>query len=131
MPARCDACQHDCPGFFRSECPGGRQYLPTRERVVDLELAAAKLRALADVQSSQMDTERRRAHQCAVVVWPFGEAPLELRNLSLNGGDEDWLVVVPAALNLSYIPWADTYGLHQVERWDLGEDGCVIIWSHA
>ena len=43
MPARCDACQHDCPGFFRSECPGGRQYLPTRERVVDLELAAAKL----------------------------------------------------------------------------------------
>lgn len=31
----------------------------------------------------------------SVTVWRFDEAPLPLQALSINGGDEDWLVYVP------------------------------------
>lgn len=36
-------------------------------------------------------------------VWRFEDAPKRLRDLSTNGGDEDWLVELP--------PGFDTYGL--------------------
>lgn len=31
-----------------------------------------------------------------IYVWRFEEAPEEYRRLSDNGGDEDWLVLVPS-----------------------------------
>jgi len=31
-----------------------------------------------------------------ILVWAFHEAPEELQKLSTNGGDEDWIAVVPA-----------------------------------
>jgi hypothetical protein len=41
----------------------------------------------------------------AIQVWRFEDAPEELRKLSTNGGDEDWLAVIPAALKMHY--WVD------------------------
>ena len=35
------------------------------------------------------------AAPCSASVWVFNEAPKELRELSTNGGDEDWLVELP------------------------------------
>lgn len=46
-------------------------------------------------------------------VWRFHDAPQELRDLSTNGGDEDWLVEVPP------IGIADEYGLPE---WILSTD---------
>ena len=41
------------------------------------------------------------------LVWRFSEAPEELRGLSTNGGDEDWLVEVPPGFD----EHGDTYWL--------------------
>lgn len=38
----------------------------------------------------------------AMIVWWFRDAPEELRNLSNNGGDEDWLAEVPP--NIDTLP---------------------------
>lgn len=41
-------------------------------------------------------------------VWVFRDAPEELKKLSTNGGDEDWLVEVPP--NIGSLPiWMETY----------------------
>jgi hypothetical protein len=68
-------------------------------------------------------------------VWKFDEAPIELQNLSTNGGDEDWIVELP--------PGFEEYGLpHWVECMDsMGEPKSyphpyiakwtVVIGSHA
>lgn len=34
----------------------------------------------------------------AITVWHFDDAPEHLRELSNNGGDEDWLVEVPPGI---------------------------------
>lgn len=45
----------------------------------------------------------------AALVWRFHEAPKELRALSTNGGDEDWLVEIPKEWEEKYFTgWIDT-----------------------
>lgn len=43
-------------------------------------------------------------------VWKFHEAPEELQQLSTNGGDEDWLALIPPSLAGTYISWIATAG---------------------
>jgi len=43
-------------------------------------------------------------------VWPFHDAPQKLRNLSTNGGDEDWIAVIPPNFSGRYINWAEAGG---------------------
>ncbi len=53
-----------------------------------------------------------------ISVWRFEHAPPELRDLSLHGGDEDWLAVVPAEMlitidgekHMPWIPWLESHG---------------------
>lgn len=40
-------------------------------------------------------------------IWRFEDAPEELRYLSTNGGDEDWVALIPPKLVDSYLPWMD------------------------
>jgi len=40
-----------------------------------------------------------------IKVWRFHDAPPYLRDLSDNGGDEDWLAEVPPGYG--YIPWIE------------------------
>lgn len=42
-----------------------------------------------------------------VRVWPWGTAPKELRDLSTNGGDEDWVALIPPTLRHDYFPWME------------------------
>lgn len=42
-----------------------------------------------------------------VVVYRFQDAPDELRALSQNGGDEDWLALIPPSLCNIHIPWLE------------------------
>ena len=42
-----------------------------------------------------------------ITVWSFYDAPKELRDLSTNGGDEDWLAEIPEHLTDAWIPWLD------------------------
>lgn len=66
-----------------------------------------------------------------IKIWPFYEAPLHLQQLSDNGGDEDWLAVIPSAMET---PWfmeeGSAFGCCSSSRYEC--DGfSVIIGSHA
>jgi hypothetical protein len=67
----------------------------------------------------------------AIVVWRFHDAPAELKALSTNGGDEDWLALVPADYN-SYIPWLEnsSFGVCAIDSYDY-EGMKVFIGCHA
>lgn len=68
------------------------------------------------------------AAEC-VRVWPWHEAPLVLRVLSTNGGDEDWVAVVPRGMACP--PWMETdlFGYFH-ETFEILA-GTVYIGSHA
>jgi hypothetical protein len=42
-----------------------------------------------------------------IQIWKFEDAPKELQALSTNGGDEDWLAIVPDYLTDEYIGWLE------------------------
>lgn len=70
----------------------------------------------------------------SIVVYEFHKAPKELRELSNNGGDEDWIAVVPAALKSKWIPWLETgsaFGCCQVYEYPLASGDEVRIGCHA
>jgi len=68
-------------------------------------------------------------------VWPFYDAPEELRALSAHGGDEDWLALIPPALADLYIPWIEggRFGVYSVSAHQHPElPGYIIrIGAHA
>lgn len=61
-------------------------------------------------------------HDNFVRVWQFGDAPPELQALSTNGGDEDWLAVVPPGLAKAYFPWLDCEAFGCCERIEIDVD---------
>ena len=77
-----------------------------------------------------------KGHHNAITIWRWQDAPLALRNLSQNGGDEDWVAVVPPALAEAWIPWMDegsSFGCCDVSEYTHPElPGHVVkIGSHA
>jgi hypothetical protein len=65
-----------------------------------------------------------------IVVWPFEHAPKMYRSMSDNGGDEDWVAVVPP---MEVYPWwldkLDTCEEPQV--YEIADGYKVYIGSHA
>ena len=75
-----------------------------------------------------------------ILVWRWDDAPDEFRQLSQNGGDEDWVAFVPwevweiAGRDMSNIPWVNLRGFScvDVEMYDSGDgDGVVFIGAHG
>jgi hypothetical protein len=71
-----------------------------------------------------------------IQIWPFDEAPAELRELSNHGGDEDWLALVPPHLAERDIWWMEagtSFGWYDVsEHQHPTLDGWVVrIGAHA
>ena len=68
----------------------------------------------------------------AILVWKFHEAPDELKALSDNGGDEDWLALIPRHLKDAYIPWLEVgpFGVCDVNQYE-SEYGMGYIGVHA
>jgi hypothetical protein len=55
-----------------------------------------------------------------ITIYQFTDAPQELQNLSDNGGDEDWLAIVPKHLKKEWIPWMEegsTFGCCCVNKY--------------
>ena len=72
-----------------------------------------------------------------IKVWAFEDAPAELQALSTHGGDEDWLVLIPAShkekilqyglpLWMSKLDTCEDPSEHVLENGDH-----VIIGAHA
>ena len=72
-----------------------------------------------------------------IKIWPFYDAPKKYRELSNNGGDEDWLALVPAHISDEWCSeygrpiWLDVpaFGCCCVD--DRIKDGVVYIGCHA
>lgn len=73
--------------------------------------------------------------QPPIITWRFYDAPKALQDLSTNGGDEDWLTVVPAkAMDEYYIGWLQegtSYGCCCVEVFEYPDGTTVHIGSHS
>lgn len=71
-----------------------------------------------------------------IQVWRFGEAPADLQALSTNGGDEDWLALVPNSYRVEEIFWMSSggpFGCCSVDKYAHPFDSrlIVVIGSHA
>ena len=73
----------------------------------------------------------------AITIWQFDDAPAVLRALSTNGGDEDWLAIVPKSLLTYGLPsfmessaFGGDDGVKQYEYPGLPND-IIVISSHA
>jgi hypothetical protein len=65
-----------------------------------------------------------------ILVWAWKDAPGELRALSTNGGDEDWLALLPD----DDVPnWMEngTFGVSSIETHRLEDGRMVVIGVHA
>lgn len=68
-----------------------------------------------------------------IQVWRFSDAPSEYRTLSENGGDEDWVALVPKSPAYEYVSWLEPgspFGWCNVEIHDIGEFW-IAIGCHA
>ena len=54
-----------------------------------------------------------------ILVYRFHEAPVALQALSTNGGDEDWLAILPPSIGDTYIGWCEqpAFGCSSVEEY--------------
>jgi hypothetical protein len=69
----------------------------------------------------------------AIQMWPFERAPLQYRRET--GGDEDWVVVIPAVYardaNL-YMPWLEIIDSgRKPNRYDLPNGDVLYVGTHA
>jgi hypothetical protein len=56
-----------------------------------------------------------------IQIWKFEDAPKELQALNDNGGDEDWLAILPDYLEGQYIGWLEegsSYGCCRVNKYN-------------
>jgi hypothetical protein len=70
----------------------------------------------------------------ALTVWRFEDAPKQYRDLSTNGGDEDWILLIPPGYDCEWIGWAErggSFGVCCVDRFTLDDGSRVWIGSHA
>jgi len=69
-------------------------------------------------------------------IWEWTDAPEELKQLSTNGGDEDWVALLPPKFNGKWISWMDEgspFGCCCVDDYQHAElpGYTVRIGSHA
>ena len=67
-----------------------------------------------------------------IYVWRFYDAPEEYRRLSTNGGDENWLVLIPSFVaNSTWVTpsWIEAMG--DLQRFKLEHGDIVYVGSHA
>lgn len=86
-------------------------------------------------QISRVEAAYEDADKEFIRVYRFSDAPADLRALSNNGGDEDWLAIVPADYEeRHYISWlqeGSPFGVCTIERHELLDGSAVYIGCHA
>ncbi|RVT91395.1 hypothetical protein EOD42_22330 [Rhodovarius crocodyli] len=130
--------------------------LEVRAAEVEADLAARSQTAGKDERNGLSDLARELRAQAAAIrarghhspgagqmvaapiqVWPFHEAPEALRELSTNGGDEDWLVLIAAGTRwVEETPmWLEEgrggFGVCCVLRFSQPDGSVVLIGCHS
>jgi len=69
-----------------------------------------------------------------IKIYKFNDDPEELKKLSINGGDEDWIAIIPPSLRDEYISWFEegtSFGYSHVEEHMLENGNKVLIGCHG
>ena len=68
-----------------------------------------------------------------VKVWRFADAPKEFQDLSQNGGDEDYLALLPKGLQGQDFAWLDCrhFGFCCIDKHELPNGDTIYIGSHS
>jgi hypothetical protein len=114
----CNFCSKECQGDGKL-CSGCEE--TENKRIMDLyETKIQPL--LGTLETTQ-----------PILVWEFHKAPEGLRLLSNNGGDEDWLVYVPASCGFEWMPrWIEHLDSCEMpDEFILPNGAKVYIGSHA
>lgn len=74
------------------------EYCESPREATDPEDARAQAQAAHDAFEASCWVHKDTPHLgMSMRIWVFSDAPQRLQDLSTNGGDEDWLVYIPAA----------------------------------
>jgi hypothetical protein len=65
-----------------------------------------------------------------IKMWRFEDAPQELQELSTNGGDEDWLFLLPHGMNTEGLWWMEN-ALNIVNEYKTSTGQICIITAHS
>lgn len=71
-----------------------------------------------------------------IKVYPFNLAPTELQDIATQGGDEDWLVLIPQELAFTVLEygaphWIDAMdSCHEPVRFDLPNGDVLFVGGH-
>lgn len=71
-----------------------------------------------------------------IKIWRFENAPKKYAALSENGGDEDWVCLIPATMARYQVPWIQhpskySLGISDIEKHELPNGDVVYIGSHV
>lgn len=69
-----------------------------------------------------------------IKVWRFEDAPKKYQKLSQNGGDEDWIALVPQCMANDWIGWLEEgtiFGCCCVHQYTLKNGDVIRIGCHA
>jgi len=69
----------------------------------------------------------------AIQVWHFHDAPLPLMTLAFQGGDEDWLALIPPKYADLSIPWMEvgSFAVCDVTEFKLADGWLLRVGTHA
>lgn len=96
-----------------------------------------EIRVLKEIVERSDMTFTEPTYAPHIKVWQFFEAPEDLRKLSEHGGDEDWLVLVPASMAEGDIYWIEMcrvngyLGCSGTSEHILPDGSKVYIGAHA
>ena len=121
-----------------------RRYDPYRLDLLESDLSVVAFLVEGIVRERDFLRGLRRTYEGrppegCVLLWQFHAAPADLRHLSDNGGDEDWIAVVPAGFtgHLSFLDKgsfaANWFGCASIDAYDHPTipGAKVYIGSHA
>ena len=67
-------------------------------------------------------------------MWRFDDAPKKYQDMSRNGGDEDWIAIIPPNYVNEYLGFLDegtSFGCCGVDEFILVDGSKLLIGSHA
>jgi hypothetical protein len=85
----------------------------------------------AKLDPHRADNYQSVTQERVVKVWDFRDAPIEYQRLSENGGDEDWVALIPIEYgSIPYFIEQMSSGLFSVDQYAV-DVGIIYIGAHA
>lgn len=102
------------------------------EDFIELLMSAGKIKFVEDHNKKE---PKKNSHNY-IKIWKFQDSPKKLAALSTNGGDEDWLALVPPNLADTWMPWLtdnEMFGCPPISKYEHPDypEHIIYIGCHA